>query len=193
MCKEKAKLKSIDLELLKKAKNGDHFAMDKILDENKYLVNAIARKYYLFGGEKEDLIQEGMIGFFKAINSYDESKCDNFVPFAIKIIEREIIDTIRTANTKKNQILNDTILIDDNEILPSDGCPEEDIIESESFKELEDEIYKHLSTFEKSVVDLFLKGYTYQDIAVSMGKSAKSIDNALTRIKGKLKFLKERL
>ena len=186
-------MKSIDLELLKKAKNCDHFAMDKILNENKYLVNAVARKYYLLGGEKEDLIQEGMIGFFKAINGYDESKCDNFIAFAIKIIEREIIDMIRSANTHKNQILNDTILIDDNEILPSDGCPEEDIIESESFKELEDEIYKHLSTFEKNVVGLFLKGYTYQDIAVSMGKSSKSIDNALTRIKGKLKFLKERL
>lgn len=186
-------MKSIDLNLLKQAKNGDHFAMDKILDDNKHLVNAVARKYYLLGGEKEDIIQEGMIGFFKAINGYDESKCDNFIAFAVKIIEREIIDAIRSANSNKNQIFNETMLIDDNDVLPSEGYPEEDIIEIESFKELEKEIYSNLSDFEKTVAQLFLKGYSYKDIAKTLNKSPKSIDNAITRIKVKLQFLKERL
>ena len=186
-------MSDIDIELLKRAKDGDQFAIDEILTENKHLVSTIARKYYLIGGEKDDLIQEGMIGFFKAINVYDFDKNHNFISFAITLIEREIISAIRHNNSHKNSPLSESVFVEDNDILPADGCPEEDILHFETMHELNDEITNKLSGFERKVVKFYLKGYAYTDIAKILNKSPKSIDNALNRIKHKLNFLKERI
>jgi RNA polymerase sporulation-specific sigma factor len=180
-------------QLLLSAQSGDNDAINQILTNNKNLVVAIARKYFLIGGDKEDLIQEGMIGLFKAINSFSAEKNDNFVPYAITLIEREIISAIRHANTSNNQVLTDAHFVDSEDEIHSSISPESDYLSGESTHELITEIYKNLSPFEQSVVKYYLKGYTYIDIAKILNKSNKSIDNALHRIKEKLKYLKERL
>ncbi len=179
--------------LLKNAKNGDDFAINKILIDNKSLVSAIARKYFLLGGDSEDLIQEGMIGLFKAINNFDENRNDNFKNYAGKLIEREIISAIRRENTSKNQALNTSVFGVEGEILHDMSYPEKSIITQENLRELNEKIKKDLSNFEKMVFDLYFKGYSYKDIAKELNKSPKSIDNALARIKVKLSYLKENL
>lgn len=181
-----------EIELIKLAQEGDSDAMQKILDQNKYLVMAIARKYYLIGGEKEDVIQEGMIGFFKAINTFDFNKNDNFKGYATSLIVREIISAIRRANTGNNSILNESVSFDDN-LISALNHPEKYVIDEENYNEINDEIYKLLSPFESMVVKNYLKGYNYIDIATILDKDPKSIDNALSRIKSKLKHLKEKI
>lgn len=180
-----------DLELLKLAKSGDQEALNEILIRNKSLVTTIARKYYLLGGEKEDLVQEGMIGFFKAINSFNFEKNDNFKNYAIMLIQREMVSAIRKANSSNNQVMSDSVYLDDTEFLSNNKYPELDILSEETCNEISDEIKKNLSSFENQVVKYFLKGYTYTDIAKILNKTPKAIDNALSRIKTKLKYLKE--
>lgn len=187
-------MKEIEKDLLKKAKAGDSFAIDEILTSKKNLVMAIARKFFLIGGDRDDLIQEGMIGLFKAINNFDGDKYDNFTAFAIKVIENEIISAIRRASSNNQQLLSDSILFGDDEVLFSDELsPENFFISEESTVELSREINNKLSKFERTVVDYYLKGYSYIDIAGMLNTSNKSIDNALSRIKKKLQYLKERL
>lgn len=183
-----------ELELLKRAKNGDNTAINEVLSSYKHLVMAIARKYYLMGGDKEDLIQEGMIGLFKAITFYDEGKNNNFTQYSARLIEHEIISAIRRANSNNQQVLSDSVLIEDDDMLSGDSMsPEGVFISNEDTDELTREIESKLSQFERQVVDYYLKGYSYTDIASIMNKSGKSIDNALSRIKKKLEYLKERL
>lgn len=180
-------------DLIVLAKSGNNVAIDEILKKYKHLVLAISRKYYLLGGDREDLVQDGMIGLFKAINTFDIGKSDNFKNYAMRIVEREMISAIRRENANKNRILDESVLLDDVELLHGDNYPEIDIITKESYKELSDEILSVLSSLERKVVTLYLKGYQYLDIAKKLNKTPKSIDNALTRIKSKLKYLKERL
>ena len=180
-------------ELLKKASLGDSQAIDQLLAIHKHLVVSVSRKYFLIGGDKEDLIQEGMIGLFKAINTFDSSKNNNFTGYAVTLIEREIISAIRRANTASQHIFSDSVLVDmDNEIVDNEN-PESDLISAENIDELTSEINKHLSSYERMVVEYYLKGYNYIDIAKILNKPTKSIDNALLRIKKKLNYLKERL
>jgi len=186
-------LRKSDIELLKDAQNGVEDAINYLLSIHKHLVVTISRKYYLIGGDREDLIQEGMIGLYKAIKSFNVSKNDNFVAYAIKIIEREMITAIRRANSSSQQILSDSIFIDHEYDLVNQENPESDILSEESTIELTREINGKLSAFERSVVELYLKGFNYVDISKVLKKSSKSIDNALTRIKSKLNYLKERL
>ena len=95
-----------EIELLQNAKNGNATAINKILTDNKPLVNQIARRYFLLGGDRDDVLQEGMIGLFNAINSFDFAKSDSFKNYASKVVEREIITAIRRENTSKNTALN---------------------------------------------------------------------------------------
>ena len=186
-------MKKEELELLEQAKLGNTDAIDKLLATNKHLVVAIARKYYLLGGDKEDLIQEGMIGLFKALSTFDPQKNDNFGGYAVTLIDREIISAIRRANTSNQHILSESVFIDTDDEFTDNISPESDLISQENTNELTKEIYGHLSTFERSVVDLYLKGYNYIDIANKLNKDSKSIDNALSRIKKKLNYLRDRL
>lgn len=181
-------------ELLNRAQAGDKEAVNELLSLRKGLVVAIARKYYLLGGDQEDIIQEGMIGLYKAITCFDKQKSDNFVSFATTIIDREIVSAIREANAGKHQVLGESLLVDDDEALASEEMtPERNILSSETITEISKEIGDKLSKFERVVVEYFLKGYSYTDIAKILNKSSKSIDNALTRIKKKLENLKGRL
>lgn len=186
-------MKKEELKKLALAKAGDGEAINELLIIHKHLVVAVARKYYLIGGDKEDLIQEGMIGLFKAISTFDISKNDNFESYAIMLIEREIISAIRRANTGSQQFLSDSVLLDHDDELSDNISPETDLISEENRIELTNEIFDKLSKFERLVVDYYLKGYSYIDIAKMLNKPSKSIDNALSRIKKKLEYLKERL
>lgn len=178
-------------ELIKLAQSGDKEVMLELLSSNKSLVSAVARRYFLIGGEAEDLIQEGMIGLFKAISTFDLEKDVTFKTYATRLIEREIISAIRKAHTNNNEVFADTVLVEADEF-SSETNPELDIISEENYRELHESILKNLSAFESSVVEYYLKGYGYVDIAKMLNKTPKSIDNALKRIKEKLKFLKER-
>lgn len=182
-----------DLDLVERAKNGDVEAESLLMSSYKPLVLAIARKYYLIGGDNEDLEQEGWVGFFEAVKKFDSEKNSSFKAFAGLLVEHEIISAIRRANANKNQVLSSSVFIDDDDILPSSATPETDVISEESYNELSLEIEKNLSEYERQVVRMYLDGYTYIDIARMMKKEPKSIDNALFRIKNKLKYLKEKL
>ncbi len=186
-------MKETELELLKAAQENNERAITQILAEYKHLVVVISRKYFLIGGEQEDLIQEGMSGLFKAIVTFDVDKSDNFSAYASMLIEREIISAIRHANTGGQQVLSDSILIDNDDELGDNACPESDFINEEKSLALMSEIFSKLSKFEKVVAEHYLNGYNYVDIARMTGKTSKSIDNALSRMKKKLEYLKERL
>ena len=186
-------MKNNEIELLNSAKAKDAGALEQVLTKYKHVVVLIARKYFLIGGDKEDLIQEGMMGLYKAVNSFDAEKNNNFSAYANMLIEREIISAIRSANSGNQQALSESVFIDNDDELGDSACPETDFIAEESTNELTNEINTKLSKFEKTVVDYYLKGYNYIDIAKITGKKPKAVDNALSRIKNKLAYLKERL
>ena len=183
----------MDKELLTRARGGDGDAIDSLINMHKNLVVSISRKYFLIGGDSEDVIQEGMAGLFKAITTYREDKGVPFRGYACKLIEREIISAIRHAMSHSQQVLSDSLLLDNEDTFSQGGSPESDFISEETTEELTREIYDKLSPFERQVVNYYLNGYNYLDIAEILGKSSKAIDNALTRIKNKLSYLKERL
>ncbi len=180
-----------ELKLIKSAQEKDNDAINQILEEYRHLVKSIARKYFLIGGDAEDVNQVGMMGLFKAINSFNVDKNDNFSAYASIIIQREIISAIR-----KSSGLEDTHSGEEEDVEEENFTtinPETEILNKESQDELIHEIYSKLSSFERLVADYYLQGYNYKDIAVMLGKSSKSIDNALSRMKKKLEYLKEKL
>jgi len=178
-------------------------AMDYMLNRYKYLVRKKAKALYLIGGDKDDLIQEGMIGLYKAIRDFNKEKYTSFFGFADMCISRQMYTAIKSSNRKKNLPLNTYVslyspaygenadmeekesLIDlmyGNKILN----PEQLILDKERSTMLEYELVRHLSSFEKTVLDLYLQDYTYVQIAEQLDKEPKSIDNALQRIRAKL-------
>ena len=126
---------------------------------------------FLIGGETDDLIQEGMIGLFKAVQSYQPDKDASFRTFAGMCIDRQLYSAIQNSNRQKHMPLNSYIII----------------IDQESTRSLEQEIHRALSSMENRVLEYYLKGYGYIQIAKIMGKTPKSIDNALQRIRGKIR------
>lgn len=182
-----------DIELLKEIRAGDVESEEKLLTKYKPLVSAIARKYYLIGGEREDLLQEGWMGFFGAMRKFDVERGENFQQFATILIEREMIDAIRRANSGKNQVLSSSVFVDNDDILSSDFTLEDNVVYQETYQQILAEIKSNLSKRELIVLEKYLQGYTYVDIAENLGVKPKSVDNTLTRIKNKLKGLKDKL
>lgn len=182
-----------ELNVIENAKNGDQTAINKIFLDKNSLITQIAKKYFMVGGDLDDIIQEGRFGLYKAINIFDKTKCDNFSAFASKIIEREIISAIRRENTGKNQVLDSSEFVDSDNLLHSQTYPEQDLILAERFREIKDNMFSKLSDFERQVFDYYLQEYSYLDIAKILDKTPKTIDNALTRIKLKLTAIKEDL
>ncbi|MCI5918079.1 MAG: sigma-70 family RNA polymerase sigma factor [Roseburia sp.] len=187
-----------DEQLIRKLREGDSKIMDFILNKYKPLVRKKSNAMYLIGGDTDDLIQEGMIGLFKAICDYDESKEASFYHFAELCINRQIYSAIEASNRKKHAPLNsyisfysesneDGVAVED--LLGADflSNPEEVVIAQESQEILLQKLRAKLSKFEQNVLDDYLSGMNYQQIAEKMGKSPKAIDNALQRIKGKMK------
>jgi len=158
------------------------------------LVRVCARPYFLIGGDSEDLIQEGMLGLLSAIREYDPEKGASFKTYAEVCIHNRIQSAIRTAGRKKHAPLNDGIPLDDvlSDESKSQGAqyfqrsPEEQVLARETEKEFSSIYSRCLSRFEAGILDLYLDGLSYQEIAVSTGRNIKAVDNAIQRIRRKL-------
>lgn len=181
-------------------------AQDYILEKYKRLVIICTRRLYILGGDSEDVIQEGMIGLYKAIRDYDPSKNAKFFTFAKMCIDRQVATAIKTANRQKHKPLNESYSLDKSVFDEGDDftymdtykdrsivSPENLIIDNENKRSLELAIEDKLSALEKRVLSLYLKGKTYTEIAKIIGREDKSIDNTLQRIKRKVeKIVEER-
>lgn len=188
-----------DEELVKLSLEGDDIATECILARYKNLVRLRARMYFLAGADREDIIQEGMIGLFKAIRDFDSSRAASFRAFAELCIKRQIITAVKTATRQKHMPLNSYISLsyqaydgDGNgnleEVLTGreESDPQNLFIAKENTAFLTERMNKVLSPLERSVLELYLEGKSYTEIAVLLKKPAKSIDNALQRIKKKI-------
>jgi RNA polymerase sporulation-specific sigma factor len=193
-----------DLEL---ATAGDKDAIERVVIHYKPLVARIARKYFLVGAGSDDLMQEGMIGLYKAVMSFKPDGGAQFKTYATLCVKRQIVTAIRVANNNKNLPLNAYFSInnqgmivvsvvgggdeDDEEkgiYIPADiQSPEEQMISKENIEEIHAKINELLSDFERQVIGLYIEGLNYVEIAKLLKKEAKAIDNALSRIKIKLK------
>ena len=188
-----------DEEIVLKAKGGNKLAQEKIINKYEQFVRNKAKSYFLIGADKEDIYQEGMIGLYKAIRDFNPEKLTSFKGFAELCITRQIITAIKTATRQKHIPLNtyvslnkpmyeeesDRTLLDVMEGLTVSD-PEELIIGREEVNHIEKEISKVLSELELEVLMSYLDGKTYQEIACDLDRQAKSIDNALQRVKKKL-------
>ncbi|KMY52577.1 RNA polymerase factor sigma-70 [Bacillus sp. FJAT-27231] len=188
-----------DEHLIELVHNGNSDALDYLIHKYKNFVRAKARSYFLIGADREDIVQEGMIGLYKAIRDYREDKLTTFKAFAELCITRQIITAIKTATRQKHIPLNSYISLDkpiyDEE---SDRTlmdvitgakimnPEELIINREQFNSIEDKMNELLSDLERKVLALYLDGQSYQEISEELNRHVKSIDNALQRVKRKL-------
>ena len=193
-------------EIVIKAGQGDIISLEYLIKKYKNFVRAKAKSYFLIGADKEDIIQEGMIGLYKAIRDYDKDKTTSFKAFAELCITRQIITAIKTATRQKHIPLNSYISLNkpiydeesDRTLLDViTGSmitdPEELIISKEELKNIETKMGEILSSLELEVVELYLRGKSYQYIAKKLNRHVKSIDNALQRVKRKLeKYLESR-
>lgn len=193
-----------DEELMIQLRDGDTGIMDFIMNKYKNLVRSKAKSMYILGADGDDLIQEGMIGLFKAVRDFDSGRDASFFTFADLCISRQIYTAVQASRRQKHIPLNtyislyatarensgqneeDTALVDIL-ALSSGQSPEEMVIDKENVEQLERTIEKELSSFEKQVLDLYLTGMSYTQIARVLGRDEKSTDNALQRIKSKLR------
>ncbi|HZG73257.1 MAG TPA: RNA polymerase sporulation sigma factor SigH [Chondromyces sp.] len=188
-----------DEQVIELVHKGDSEALDYLIHKYKNFVRAKARSYFLIGADKEDIVQEGMIGLYKAIRDYKEDKLTTFKAFAELCITRQIITAIKTATRQKHIPLNSYVSLDkpiyDEEsdrtlmdvITGAKGMnPEELIISREQFDSIEGKMNELLSDLERKVLALYLDGQSYQEISEELNRHVKSIDNALQRVKRKL-------
>lgn len=181
-----------DEKLIFRLRQGETDISDYLMEKYKEFVRKKARTMFLIGGETDDLIQEGMIGLFKAIQNYQPDRDTSFRTFANLCIDRQLCSAVQYSNRQKHLPLNSYVsLSDENESEHLEGSwsedPETIMIDQESVRNLELEIAKALSPMENKVLNYYLRGYGYVKIAEIMGKSPKSIDNALQRIRGKVR------
>lgn len=188
-----------DEELIARLRAGERGISDYLMEKYKDLVRKHANTLYLIGGEKDDLIQEGMIGLFKAVRDYQPEKEASFQTFAGLCVDRQIYNAIQGSNRQKHMPLNTyvSLSIEDEEesALGEQWAenPESIIIDRENARTLAEEINKILSPLENQVLSYYLDGYNYVQIGEIMGKSPKSMDNALQRIRGKIRSCRESL
>ena len=190
-----------DEELIVRLRDGEEQITDYIMDKYKNLVRSKAGTMFILGADRDDLIQEGMIGLFKAIRDYDCGRDASFFTFAELCISRQMYSAVQAAGRMKHIPLNSYISLygnstgqgEDEEngvlgILADNGLnPEDFVIDKENVENLEKQIEQELSVFEKQVLDLYLTGMSYSQIARVLGKDEKSTDNALQRLKSKIK------
>ena len=183
---------------LKLVHSGDKNALDFLIGKYNDIVSMKANRFFIIGAEKEDMVQEGMIGLYKAIKSFDVEKQNSFKTFANLCIERQLITAIKTSNRQKHIPLNssfslNTSAYDENdetsimEILDTKLVedPLETITKKEYFEAVESRIDKNLSTFEKKVLDFYVQGESYVNIAIKLDAQVKAVDNAIQRIRKK--------
>ncbi len=188
-----------DEQIVDHARLGDRIAEEYLINKYKNFVRAKARSYFLIGADREDIIQEGMIGLYKAIRDFKSDKLASFRAFAELCITRQIITAIKTATRQKHIPLNsyvslnkpiydeesDRTLLD---VLSGNRVtdPEELVISREEFVDIESKMGEFLSELEREVLNAYLDGKSYQEIAQELNRHVKSIDNALQRVKRKL-------
>lgn len=195
-----------DEEVVLFARDGDDVALEFLIDKYKNYVRHKARSYFLIGADREDIIQEGMIGLYKAIRDFRPDKLSSFRAFAELCITRQIITAIKTATRQKHIPLNsyvslnkpiydeesDRTLIDVISVSKITD-PEELVISREELSDIENKMGEFLSSLEQKVLLFYLEGKSYQEIARDLCRHVKSIDNALQRVKRKLeKYLERR-
>lgn len=194
-----------DEELILRLRDGEESITDYIMDKYKNLVRSKAKSMYILGADAEDLIQEGMIGLFKAVRDYDSGRDASFFTFAELCVSRQMYTALQASRRQKHAPLNSYISLYTNRVAdnrenakeegqlinalssPADQNPEDLVIDKENVALIESIIAKELSGFEKQVLDLYITGMSYSQIAKILGKDEKSTDNALQRVKGKLK------
>lgn len=191
-----------DEELIDRLRQGEHEITDYIMDKYKNLVRKKARSMYILGADGDDLIQEGMIGLFKAVRDYDAGRDANFYTFADLCISRQMYNAVQASRREKHTPLNTYISLyasaepESEEkgtqlvnILVSEveTDPEKLFIDKENVAHIESIIEKELSVFEKQVLDLYITGMSYSQIAKVLARDEKSTDNALQRLKSKLR------
>lgn len=189
-----------DEEYVLKAQSGDDSACEYILNKYKPMVRSVSRTYFLLGGDRDDIVQEGMIGLYKAVCAYDPHDEAGFQTYAGICVRRQIYSAIKAASRHKHMPLNDYISLNSSDESSVDGSaegrdffaaqlmnPEDIVINREQIDILHGEIDGKLSKFEKAVLAQYMSGRTYDEIAAKLGKNTKAIDNALQRIKRKLK------
>ena len=189
--------------LIERLRDGERDITDFIMNKYKNLVRSKAKSMYILGADTEDLIQEGMIGLFKAIRDYDAGRDASFYTFAELCISRQMYTAVQASNRKKHMPLNSYISLyaatefeggnkESDEFinflgLETQKSPEQLLIDKENVISLERKIEEELSTFENQVLDLYLTGMSYSQIARVLGRDEKSTDNALQRIKNKIR------
>ena len=189
-----------DEQIVTEIKQGDEHALSYLLEKYKDLVNVKVGKYFMVGAEKEDILQEGMIGLYNAIKNFDMEKQNSFKTFANLCIERQLITAIKTSNRQKHMPLNSYLSLnmaaydnneeDSVELIDTFNSktiedPLETIMKKEYYEQIQDNIEKSLSKFEKQVLDRFVKGESYNVIAKRLDSPVKSVDNAIQRIRKK--------
>lgn len=197
--------KMTDDEIVEFAQDGDEVALEYLIRKYRNFVKIKSRSYFLIGADREDIVQEGMIGLYKAIRDYKVEELASFRAFAELCVTRQIITAIKTATRLKHQPLNSYISLN-KPIFSEDSDrtlldvlkgsklsnPEELFITYEAYEVLETSIKEMLSELELQVLMEYLKGKSYQDIAASLDRHVKSVDNALQRIKRKLEEFLEK-
>ena len=192
-----------DEELILRYRDGEEEAASFLMNKYKNLVRKKASSMYILGADRDDLIQEGMIGLFKAIRDYDMGRDVNFYTFADLCVSRQMYTAVQASNRQKHLPLNTYISLYSEAVPSEEGKeeyalmntlaagnginPEEMVIEQENMELFETAILKELSEFEKQVFELHLTGMTYTEIAKVLGRDEKSTDNALQRMKNKIK------
>lgn len=188
-----------DGEIIAIIHRGNTDALNFLITKYQSFVRLKARSYFLIGGDREDIIQEGMVGLYKAIRDFKADRLSSFKAFAELCITRQIITAIKTATRQKHIPLNTSVSLDkpvfdeesDRTLLdviagPILDDPEDLMIHKEDFIQMEEEMNKVLSGLEKQVLALYLEGQSYQEISEELNRQVKSVDNALQRIKRKL-------
>lgn len=195
-----------DEKLIENIKNEDPIALNCLMKRYNEVVYMKANKFFMIGAEKEDIIQEGLIGLYKAVKSFDTEKQNSFKTFANMCIERQLITAVKNSNRQKHIPLNSSISLnsaayDDNEDMDKIEIldvkelndPSDIIADREYFKSMEKSIKDNLSKFELSVLYEYEKGKTYAAIAEKLGTKVKSVDTAIQRIRKKANKIKNNI
>ena len=193
-----------DEELLARIRGGDNEAERLLYERYKQLVRSRAHSYFLIGADHEDLVQEGMLGLYKAVCEYDESKAASFKSFAELCVTRQILSAIKNATRKKHPPLNHYVSLnrspvkEDGELTLLDTVrslsvadPEDVVIGRENFEQMVTYLETVLSPMERKVLSLYLDGFSYPQIAARIEKPLKSVDNAMQRVKHKLEAFRQ--
>lgn len=177
-----------DEALVKRAQGGDASATEQLLRRYAGTVRAHARRFFLAGGDMDDLVQEGMIGLYAAVREYRAEEGKSFKNFAYLCVRRHILDAVKASARRKNGPLNESVSLSDPVLgdRAEEGSPEDLVLEGEEEREFRKRLTKELSDFEFRVMTMYLDGMSYAEICEATGKNNKSIDNALTRAKKKL-------